>query len=119
MSSNIRIARICQHCGKKFEAKTTVTKSCSDLCAKRLYKAKQKEKKIETSNQETKTIINKPIEDLKELKYLTVEQAAKLLSMSRRTIYRLHERGQLQIHKIGGCARIQNSDIDKLFIPKP
>ena len=52
MSSNIRINRICQYCGKEFEAKKTTSKTCSDKCAKMLYKQRQKEAKIEKSNEE-------------------------------------------------------------------
>jgi hypothetical protein len=61
MSSNIRITRVCQYCGYEFEAKTTVTKYCSELCAKRNYKARKKEEKAKVSNAETKAVIEKPI----------------------------------------------------------
>ena len=47
MSSNIRISKICQHCGQEFVAKTTVTKFCSDNCAKRNYKKRKREEKIQ------------------------------------------------------------------------
>ena len=46
MSSNIAIQRICQHCGKEFTARTTVTQYCSDDCAKRAYKARIKAAKF-------------------------------------------------------------------------
>ena len=50
MSSNIRVQRICQFCGKEFTARTTVTKYCSDVCAKRAYKARKRTEKVEISN---------------------------------------------------------------------
>jgi len=53
MSSNIEIERICQHCDKDFIAKTTVTKYCSDDCAKRAYKARKRAEKTEISIAET------------------------------------------------------------------
>lgn len=56
MSSNIRIQRICQCCGKEFTARTTTTKTCSDNCAKMLYKQKRRDAKIESSNSETQRI---------------------------------------------------------------
>src|SRR5689334_13258905 len=49
MSSNIRLVKICESCGLEFVAKTTVTQCCSDNCAKRLYKRKLRERKIEAS----------------------------------------------------------------------
>jgi hypothetical protein len=46
MSSNIRVQKICKHCNKLFEAKTTVTKFCSNACSKKAYKAKKRNEKI-------------------------------------------------------------------------
>ena len=96
MSSNIRVDRICQYCGKQFEARTTVTKTCSDYCAKRLYKQRQKEAKIEGSNTETKLIKLKPIEDLKSKEFLTVKDLSKLINCSLRTTYNLISNGSIK-----------------------
>jgi len=46
MSSNLRIVKICEYCKQEFIARTTVTQCCSDPCAKRFYKVKQREKAI-------------------------------------------------------------------------
>jgi len=35
MTSNIRIEKVCQYCGTKFIAKTTVTRYCSHSCNKK------------------------------------------------------------------------------------
>ena len=48
MSSNIRVPKICQHCGTEFIAKTTVTKFCTDNCAKRAYKVRKRNEKIDS-----------------------------------------------------------------------
>jgi hypothetical protein len=53
MSSNLRIVKICACCKQEFIAKKTTTETCSDACAKRLYKAKQKEKAIQRVEVET------------------------------------------------------------------
>lgn len=53
MSSNIRINKVCQHCNRVFIAKTTVTKFCSDQCAKSNYKKRQKDSLIEDSQADT------------------------------------------------------------------
>ena len=47
MSSNIRNEKVCQQCGNEFVAKTTVTQYCSDICAKRAYKARKKKEKLQ------------------------------------------------------------------------
>lgn len=47
MASNIRVPKICKHCGKEFIAKTTVTKYCCDNCAKRAYKKHKRDEKVQ------------------------------------------------------------------------
>src|SRR5688572_26805490 len=42
MSSNMRIQKVCEECEQEFIAKTTVTRCCSDGCAKRLYKRRKR-----------------------------------------------------------------------------
>ena len=78
MSSNIRIQRVCQHCGSEFTAKTTVTRYCGDACAKRAYKARKKAEKIDSSNEETKQVILQPILDLQAKEFLTIQETCRL-----------------------------------------
>ena len=87
MSSNIRVIRVCQFCKKEFEARTTVTRTCSDPCAKRLYKQKQREKKIGESNVETHLVKIKSISELQSKEFLTVKDLSQLLNCSVRTAY--------------------------------
>lgn len=116
MSSNIKVQRICQYCGKDFEARTTVTKTCSDNCAKRLYKQKQKALKVQASNDETSAIRLKPLEQIAEKPFLTVAEVSELLSCTKLTIYRLIERGTIKSINLGKRKTlIKRSDIDKLF----
>lgn len=116
MSSNIRVARICQHCGVTFEAKTTVTKFCSDPCGKRAYKANLRKHKVERSQRETKIIKDKPLEDLKAKEFLTVRDVALLLNSSKQTVYNLINSGI--IHAVNIKVKktlIKRSEIDNLF----
>lgn len=115
MSSNLRINRICEQCGREFEARTTVTKTCSDACAKRAYKARQRATKIEASNEQVKRIKAKSVEDLRGQEYLTVDETARLVRVSRRTLYRMNERGELQFVKLSRRTVIRRLDIDLLF----
>jgi predicted DNA-binding transcriptional regulator AlpA len=57
MSSNMRLKKVCEQCGNVFVAKKTVTKTCSDECAKKLYKAKKRVAKIDVSNDNTKIVL--------------------------------------------------------------
>lgn len=116
MSSNIRINKICQYCGKEFEARKTTSKTCSDDCAKRLYKARKRAGKIEAAQAETQKIIDKPIEDLKAKEFLTVPDLARLLNCSKRTAYYLIDRGDIKAVNLSQRKTlIKRSEIDKLF----
>src|SRR5678815_3235322 len=115
MSSNIKIQRICQHCGNEFTARTTVTKYCSDTCAKRAYKVRMKETKIQVSNVETQRIKEKPIEEIKAKEFLSIADTSKLLGVSPRTLYRMIGRKELKVGKVGNRTIIKRSEIDRLF----
>ena len=116
MSSNIEVQRICQHCGKEFTARTTVTQYCGDICAKRAYKARVKVSKIESSNKETQRIKSQPIEELKEKEFLTVREVARLLNCSVRSTYYYIESGTIKAVNLGQrVTRVKRSEIDKLF----
>ena len=115
MSSNIRVQRICQHCGNEFTARTTTTLYCSHRCNSAAYKAKQRAGKVEQSNKETQRIKTQPIEQLKAKAFLSIADTCKLIGISRRTVYRMIERGELITGKAGKRTIIRRSDLDKLF----
>ncbi|MCU0329177.1 MAG: helix-turn-helix domain-containing protein [Chitinophagales bacterium] len=116
MSSNIKVQRICQHCGSEFTALTTTTAYCSKQCNSRAYKAKLRAKKVEISNEATQQIKTKPIEILKNKEFLSVKEVSKLLGCSIRTIYYQIENGNLNAYNISQrVTRIRRTDIDKLF----
>ncbi|HKG05677.1 MAG TPA: helix-turn-helix domain-containing protein [Pedobacter sp.] len=116
MSSNIRINRICEYCGKDFEAKTTVTRFCSHTCNSRAGKLKIKQLKMGASDQQTKTVKSKPIIDLQSKEFLSVLEVAKLLNSSKHTIYDLIRRGMFQAVNLGAHkTTIKRTEIDKLF----
>jgi len=116
MSSNIRVQRICEYCNKEFTARTTKTKTCSDNCAKMLYKQKQRAAKIEMSNTETQVIKGKPFEDLKAKEFLTVRDVSNLLNCSVRTVYNYIESGNIKAVNLSKrITRVKRSEIDKIF----
>jgi excisionase family DNA binding protein len=118
MSSNIKITRICQHCGNDFEAKTTVTKFCSVQCARRAYKTALKNEKIARSDKEVKGIRHAPLELLKAKEFLTVRDVATLLNSSRQTVYNLINAGTIRASNIKiKKTLIKRSEIERLFAP--
>lgn len=116
MSSNIKIQRICQHCGNEFTARTTTTQYCGDACSKRAYKVRLRALKVEVSNKETQQIKSKPIEELKAKEFLTVREVARLLNCSVRSVYYYIESGTIKAVNLGQrITRVKRSEIDKLF----
>jgi len=116
MSSNIEIQRICKHCGREFIARTTVTRCCSDHCAKRYYKTKKRAEKIEASNQETLMIRSKPLAEVQIKEFLTVRDIAALLNCSVKTAYRLIDKQMVKAVNISERKiLVKRSEIDKLF----
>ncbi|MDR2040734.1 MAG: hypothetical protein LBP98_00240 [Tannerella sp.] len=51
-NSQLRIPKICEHCGKPFEAKIVVTRFCSPYCANKSGKEKKKQAQ-ETERKQT------------------------------------------------------------------
>jgi|JI6StandDraft_1071083.scaffolds.fasta_scaffold39861_3 excisionase family DNA binding protein len=116
MSSNIKVQRICQHCGNDFTARTTTTLYCSHRCNSAAYKAKQRAAKVESSNNETQRIKIKPIEVLKAKEFLTVRDIATLLDCSIRSVYYYIESGTIRATNLGQrITRVKRSELDKLF----
>jgi excisionase family DNA binding protein len=116
MSSNIKVQRICQHCGKEFTARTTVTLYCSHRCNSAAYKAQIRGLKIEASNKQTLQVISRPMEELKSKEFLSVRDVSKLIGCSRQTVYNLINAGTLKGVNIKVKKTIiQRSEIDKLF----
>ena len=116
MSSNIKIQRICQHCGNEFTARTTTTLYCSHRCNSAAYKAKQRAGKVEQSNKETQRIKNQPFEELKAKEYLTVRDVSRLLNCSIHSVYYYIDKGTIKAVNLGQrVTRVKRSEIDKLF----
>ncbi len=115
MSSNIRIEKVCQHCGNEFVAKTTVTKYCSDVCAKRAYKARKKREKIQSVNKPDKQKADYRKNKFAEKQYLSIAETCQLLGASRMTLYRQIKKGAIPATKIGRRTIIKKSELDKIF----
>ncbi len=115
MSSNMKITRICEFCKNEFTAQTTVTRFCSNKCNKASNRATAKGLKIEKSNTETNKIKYGDIEAIKAKEFLSINQASLLFGISRRTLYRIIEKGQLDIAKFGARTVIRRCDMDSFF----
>lgn len=60
----------------------------------------------------TTTVRNHPDESRRLTPLLTVDQAAELLSVSPTTVYRLVDRQELVVHRVGRGLRFSRADLD-------
>lgn len=115
MSSNLSIKKRCEHCKNDFFAKTTKTRYCSLDCNRKHYKILAKQKKIAVAETVTKYKIN-DVDDINKKEFLTAKEAAFILSMSLRTLYRLIENKEINAYNFGvRKTLIRRKDIDMYF----
>lgn len=119
MNTPIQIKRICQCCGNEFLAFTTVTKYCSKQCNSKAYKANKRNERIESSNKEVGAVLSRAVEEIQVKEFLSISEVVILLGLSRRTVYRLIEKGELEFSKIGARTIIKRTAIDTLLSKKP
>ena len=83
------VKKICECCGKEFLASRCSVRYCSPNCNKNAYKITLRNK-ITKENEATfeKSKVKKVLTDLSKKEYLTITEAASLLSLSRWTVYR-------------------------------
>ena len=116
MSSTRQYQKICQWCGRGFLAQKATTNYCSHPCSSRAYKARKREEQQSTVNNETAlTIEKKDSSDLDGLAFLTPTQTAKVLGISRATVYRYLNSGELKSVQFKGKTLIRRADIDQMF----
>ena len=113
MSSNIKIERICEWCGKQFPAQTTVTRFCSKRCAEHSYKERMRQKKMALSNQETSQY--NPDRKSRDKDFLTPTETARYLGVGRTFIYDCINRGKIKVTRIGRKTLICQADIQAMF----
>ncbi|MBE7177986.1 MAG: helix-turn-helix domain-containing protein [Mucilaginibacter polytrichastri] len=116
MSSNIKIAKICEFCGNRFIAKTTVTRFCSHKCNSRNYKQKGREKKFAEAKQLLHRQISHQLEELRYFEFLSVKAAAKLLGSSTKIIYGMIRSGKLKATNLSiRKTVVSRVELDRLF----
>lgn len=113
MSSNIRIERICEWCGNRFMAQTTVTRFCSKRCSEHSYKERMRQKKMALSNMETSQ--SNLDRKSKEKDFLTPTETAQYLGVCRTYIYDSINRGKIKVTRIGRKTLISKADIQAMF----
>lgn len=117
MSTNITVQKVCEFCGQKFTAKTLFTRYCSKQCNSRHYKQLAKEEKAKLLNAQITSTVTSPIETLASTaqEYFEVNEAAQLMRISTRTLFRLIEKKKLKKKKLLSRTVIMKDDIKSFF----
>lgn len=107
MSSNIRISKICDHCGQEFTAKTVKTRYCSHACNRKDYKKAERDKKIDAAKAiirvEPLNLRHDPVnwEELTRKPFLTVAEACLVLNVRVETLRRWIKEGIVKTSRVG------------------
>jgi predicted DNA-binding protein (UPF0251 family) len=117
MSSNITIEKVCEFCGQRFTAKTLFTRYCSKPCNSRHYKQVAKEEKAKILGAQLTTTETSPTEVLTNTTqdYFELNEAAQIMRVSKRTLYRLLASRKLKKKKILSRTVILKEDIKMFF----
>lgn len=116
MSSNIDIQKKCKWCGEIFTAHKMSTSYCSHKCANLAYKERVRKERISAYQKELSfKEYNEPLKDLEQREFFTPTVAAKLLGISRATIYRYLADETIKAVQFKGKTLIRRKDIDMLF----
>ena len=113
MSSNIEIKKKCKWCGQIFIAHKTTTNYCSHRCNNAAYKERIRQERIATYQKEFSINTEEPSIENKE--FYTPPEAAKLLGISRASIYRYMADNVIKAVQFKGKTLVRRKDIELVF----
>jgi len=108
--SKLKIPKVCEYCGKSFDAKTITTRFCSKECG---HKADNARKKAGRKNAKRQELIAE-IPDSRP--YISIPEAVILFGISKDTVRRLINSGKIPAVNFGQrLTRISRSHIEAMF----
>ncbi len=119
MNTKIPIQKVCEFCGNKFTAQKLSTRFCSNRCSSRNYKLVERQQKTSSNNEKLvdpnlgKTPLELLLNSTQE--YYEVDEAATIMRISRRTLYRLIALKKIKKKKLLSRTVITKDDIKSFF----
>ena len=114
--SKLKIPKICEQCGKPFEAKTVVTRFCSSTCANRSGREKKRQTKEAEHKQTLLEQSAKQIAEMQTRPYISITEATILFGISKDTIRRLIKAGKVPAINLGQrLTRVSRSHIEAMY----
>ena len=118
--SKLKLPKICEHCGKAFEAKTVTTRFCGSSCNnislyERKKQAKEEERKKQFLQESAATIAA-----IQTRPYITIAEAVVLFGISKDTFRRLIKTGKIPAVNLGQrLTRISRPHVEAMFTAVP
>lgn len=111
------IRKLCNYCGKEFQASRQDTLYCSHDCNRKAYReAKRKEVVALTETIVAKKKIEKTTVGLSDREYLSISEAATLLGWCKQSVYNYCHKGLIPAKRISQrTTLIRKKDIESLF----
>ena len=107
--SKLKIPKVCECCGKPFEAKTVTTRFCSHSCATKSGRERKK-KKLLLDQMKDK------IAEVQARPYISVSEASVLFGISKDTIRRLIKAGRIPAVNFGKrLTRVSRIHLEMMF----
>lgn len=114
--SKLKIPKICEQCGKPFEAKTVVTRFCSPICVNKSGKEKKRESKDVERKQSILEQSSNQIAQIQTRPYISITDATILFGISKDTIRRLIKAGKIPAVNLGQrLTRVSRLHIEAMF----
>ena len=112
-TSKFRVLRTCEFCGKEFYAQKVSTRYCSKRCNELAYKQRRRQRQITEAEA---GILQKPIEEVGNKEFLSLQDASVLFGITKRSVYNLIYNGELQAFKFSSrMTFVRKADIEIMF----
>ena len=114
--SKLKIPKVCEHCGKAFEARTFNTRFCSDACNNASLRKRKKQALDEERKQQILQESTAIIAEIQTRPYISIAEAVILFGISKDTIRRLIRAGKIPAVNLGQrLTRISRTHIEAMF----
>jgi excisionase family DNA binding protein len=112
----LKLPKVCEHCGKAYEAKTVITRFCSSTCNNASLRLRKKQALEEERKQQVLQESVATIAEIQTRPYISIAEAVVLFGISKDTIRRLIKAGKIPAVNLGErLTRISRTHIEAMF----
>jgi len=116
--SKLKVPRICEQCGRGFEAKSIDTRYCGRKCIDASYHRRKKQAVEDERKQQILQDNLDTIAAIQTRPYISISEAVILFGISKDTLRRLIKRGKIPAVNLGErLTRISRVHLENMFKP--